>query len=146
MTTPPQTDRPKLAALAVVIHNDHLLLVRRKNEPDAGLWGFPGGHVERGETALAAAARELHEETTILATPRSYLTNLDIIGYDTLGTITHHYLLAAVICDYISGQPTAQDDVFEAQWLPFATITNQSIPMSKDVDTLLHLALKQLES
>ncbi|OWJ87584.1 NUDIX domain-containing protein, partial [Paracoccus yeei] len=69
MTAGPQDARPRdaaarpvLAALAVLIdhdpdHGPRVLLVQRRNPPDAGLWGFPGGHVEPGETALAAAAR-----------------------------------------------------------------------------------------
>ena len=81
------TDRPKVAALAVVLREGHVLLVKRKNEPDAGLWGFPGGHVELGETGLDAAARELHEETGVIATPVAYLTNLDIITHDPDGAV-----------------------------------------------------------
>ena len=73
------TDAPKLAALAVMIRENHVLLVKRKNEPDAGLWGFPGGHVDLGETALDAATRELLEETGVLGRPLSYLTNVDVI-------------------------------------------------------------------
>lgn len=37
------TNAPKQAALAIVIHKDYVLLVKRKNEPDASLWGFIGG-------------------------------------------------------------------------------------------------------
>ena len=48
---------PRLAAIAVVMHEGKVLLAQRKNDPDAGLWGFPGGHVDFGETAMDAAAR-----------------------------------------------------------------------------------------
>ena len=61
------TRRPLLGAIAVVVQDGHVLLARRRKEPDAGLWGYPGGHVELGETALAAAARELLEETGVTA-------------------------------------------------------------------------------
>jgi 8-oxo-dGTP diphosphatase len=37
-----------------------VLLCRRVSD---GLWGVPGGHVERGESKRCAAARELREET-----------------------------------------------------------------------------------
>ncbi len=57
--------RPKLAVLAVCLHEGKFLLVQPPNPPDAGLWGFPGGHVELGETLVEAAARELHEETGV---------------------------------------------------------------------------------
>ena len=57
METTARPALPRLGAIAVVLHQGKVLLVRRKNPPDAGLWGFPGGHVDAGETALDAAAR-----------------------------------------------------------------------------------------
>ena len=36
---------------------------RRETLTYAGIWQFPGGHVEAGETAMMAARRELIEET-----------------------------------------------------------------------------------
>ena len=38
------------------------MLVRRAIEPGIGLWVFPGGYVDRGETPQAAAIREAREE------------------------------------------------------------------------------------
>ncbi|WP_166416941.1 NUDIX hydrolase [Cochlodiniinecator piscidefendens] len=137
---------PKLAALAVVLEKGKLLLVRRKNEPDAGLWGYPGGHVDLGETALAAAVRELREETTIIATPITYLTNVDVIISNETGRVDHHFLLAAVLCKFQSGTPTAQDDVAEAEWFDFNTVLNAELPMSKNVDTVLQIALQHMRN
>jgi len=130
--------QPKLAAIAVVIHNERVLLVRRKNEPNAGMWGFPGGHVDPGETAMAAAARELAEETSVLAVPERYLTNLDIIIHDDTGALQFHFLLAAVLCRYESGVPVADDDVSDAAWVPFADVAQ--LDTSANVDTVLDLA------
>ena len=133
-------DRPKVAALAVVLRDNHVLLIQRKNEPDAGLWGFPGGHIERGETGLIAAARELREETSVIATPVTYLTNLDVITYAPDGSVTFHFLLAAVLCDYQSGTPQAMDDAMAADWVRFEDVKNQSISLSQDVDHVLQFA------
>lgn len=108
--------RPKLGAIAVVHHEGRILLVKRRNAPNANTWGFPGGHVELGETALDAAARELAEETSVIATPLSYLTNIDVIAWDDAGEVHFHYLLAAVLCGYESGTPQAADDVSDAGW------------------------------
>ena len=135
---------PKLAALAVVPHSGKLLLVRRKNEPDAGLWGFPGGHVDPGETGLDAAIRELREETSVVAEAVDYLTNIDVIIKDDNECITHHFLLAVVLCKYHSGEPVALDDVSEADWFDFDIVLQSKLPMSKDVNTVLQTALHRM--
>ncbi|WP_299782982.1 NUDIX hydrolase [uncultured Roseobacter sp.] len=131
---------PRLAALAVVIRVDHVLLVKRKNAPDAGLWGFPGGHVNLGETALAAAARELREETGVRGRPVQYLTNIDVIQRDTHGDMQFHFLLAAVLCDFLGGTPEANDDASAAAWVPATDVLKGRFSCSAHVDDVLRLA------
>jgi ADP-ribose pyrophosphatase YjhB (NUDIX family) len=46
-----------------------LLMVRRGIEPQAGLLGLPGGFIEEGESWQEGAARELWEETGLIADP-----------------------------------------------------------------------------
>lgn len=132
--------RPKLGALAVVLRGDAVLLVQRRNAPNAGLWGFPGGHVERGETALAAATRELHEETGVTATATGYLTNVDLIERDAGGAVTVHYLLAAVACTYVAGTPQAADDALDAAWVSIADVRAGRLPLSDRVAAVLDAA------
>ena len=134
---------PRLAALAVTLDGNaaHVLLVQRRNPPDAGLWGFPGGHVEPGETALDAAARELAEETGVIARPRAYLDNIDVIERGADGALRFHFLLAAVLCDYVSGQPVAADDALDAAWVPVADVLAGRLPLSTRVGNTLRQAL-----
>ena len=40
-------------------------LIRRRKPPRQGLWSFPGGRLELGETMAACAAREAKEETAL---------------------------------------------------------------------------------
>src|SRR3712207_9504766 len=53
---------PKLVAGAIIELDNGILLIRRAIEPGYGKWTFPGGFVERGEAAEAAAEREALEE------------------------------------------------------------------------------------
>ena len=65
MTNTEYPDKPRVAVGAVVIHNHHILLVKRGKQPAQGEWAIPGGSVEVGETLQAAAEREIHEETGV---------------------------------------------------------------------------------
>lgn len=51
----------KARATIICLRSGRILLVRKK----CGKWNFPGGAIEPGESAAAAAARELQEETSI---------------------------------------------------------------------------------
>ncbi len=129
--------QPKLGAIAVVYHENRFLLVKRKKEPNANTWGFPGGHVELGETALDAAVRELAEETGVVAKGEKYLTNIDAITRDADGEVLFHYLLAAVLCSYQSGVPAAADDVSDAGW--FTRVEAASLHQSPNLQTVMNL-------
>lgn len=137
---PPAT--PVLAALGVVAQGGEVLLVRRRSEPDAGLWGFPGGHVDLGETVGEAACREIREETTLHTRPGPILAGLDIITRDGNGDIAYHFHLVAVLCTYLSGTPEGRDDVHEAAWIPAGDVLDRRLPLSADVDTVLRRAME----
>lgn len=126
------------AALAVVLRGERVLLVRRANPPDAGLWGYPGGKVEPGETVEQAAVRELREETGVRAEAGAVLVTLEVKGEG------FHYALHAVACHYLSGKPCAADDVTDADWVSFPDVQAGVRPMSSDVGRVLEMALKRL--
>jgi len=52
-----------VGAGALVHRSGRLLLVKRNERPSKGMWSFPGGAVELGETTAEAAVREIKEET-----------------------------------------------------------------------------------
>jgi 8-oxo-dGTP diphosphatase len=131
---------PVPAVIAVVIHDGQALLVRRANPPDAGLWGFPGGKIEFGETVKAAAMRELLEETGIHGEAGEILTTLDILVRNSSGEVQQHYILIAVQCRWISGLPLAGDDALEARWFSVADLNPDKLPMSADVDVIARRA------
>ncbi|OUJ04652.1 hydrolase [Acetobacter cibinongensis] len=113
---------PRVGVLAVVRRARSFLLVRRAKAPDAGLWGFPGGRVEAGETLLHAAARELHEETGLQARGTHNADIFESLHYAPDGTLTFHYVIIAVRCAEIDpGTQTlcAGDDALEARWFSY---------------------------
>lgn len=55
-----------VSAVALIDRDGRVLLAQRpEGKSMAGLWEFPGGKVEGGETPEAALVRELHEELDI---------------------------------------------------------------------------------
>jgi 8-oxo-dGTP diphosphatase len=131
---------PVPAVIAVVIREDRALLVRRANPPDAGLWGFPGGKIEFGETVREAAIRELLEETGVQAEAQDIITTLDILVRDSSGAMQQHFILIAVRCRWISGEPAAGDDALEASWFAIAELGGGKIALSADVEAIAHRA------
>ena len=126
---------PIRAVLAVVMRGDQVLLVQRRNPPDAGLWGYPGGHIEPGETPEAAAMRELREETGVRA---EVVKLLEVIEVRQEGFA---FDLMAFACRHIAGDPVAADDVDDAAWVDIADVFAHARPMSRDVDKVLRRAM-----
>jgi 8-oxo-dGTP diphosphatase len=90
-----------------------VLLVQRRNDPFAGSWALPGGFVDAGERVVAAAARELAEETAIEADTLELLGVYDTPGRDPRGpTVSVVYLLRT------AGELDARggDDARAARW------------------------------
>lgn len=64
---------PRIAARAVIVQDDQILLVNATPDRGDGKWCAPGGGVERGEDIKAALAREVFEETGLRVTPLDIL-------------------------------------------------------------------------
>lgn len=139
-----QPARPVLGAIAVVYHRGQVILIQRKTEPNMGWWGFPGGHVELGETAMQAASRELFEETSVIARPLDYLTNIDVLLRNEAGEIQKQYLLTAVLCAYESGTPVPDDDAQQACWLPVDELENRGLELIDQVAKVARLAQRKM--
>jgi 8-oxo-dGTP diphosphatase len=111
-------DRPFTAALAVCRRGGRVLLAQRAKGPSPaiGKWGFPGGMQELGETILAAAARELLEETGITAEPVRVVDAFDVIGKEDDGRIRAHFTLVCVVLDWRDGEGQAIEDATAVGW------------------------------
>lgn len=95
-----------IVVAAALVDRDGRLLVQQRPEGGsmAGLWEFPGGKIEPGETPEQALIRELGEELAIdvdhaCLAPACFAS-------DTLGD--RHLLLLLYVCRKWRGLPTAQ--------------------------------------
>ena len=91
-----------VSAVALIDVDGRVLLAQRPaDKPMGGLWEFPGGKIEPGETPEAALIRELTEELAI-DTAESCLAPLTFAShsYDTF-----HLLMTLIVCRKWKGRP-----------------------------------------
>ena len=112
-------------AVGVIIDADQRVLVTKRHlhQHQGGLWEFPGGKVEPGETAKAALKRELFEEV-----------GLEIISATPLITVTHDYLDKAVLLEtfqinQFKGLATPKENQI-MQWIELSALQTLEMPVA----------------
>ncbi|WP_410056045.1 (deoxy)nucleoside triphosphate pyrophosphohydrolase [Roseobacter sp. HKCCA0434] len=123
-----------VVAVALIDPDGRVLMARRpEGKPMAGLWEFPGGKIDDGETPEAALIRELQEELGI-DTWESCLAPLTFAshGYDDF-----HLLMPLYACRKWEGIVTPR----EGQTLRWVTPREMpDLPMpAADVPLVAHL-------
>jgi 8-oxo-dGTP diphosphatase len=99
-----------------------ILIDRRKvGGTMGGLWEFPGGKIEAGETVVECIAREIWEELAIEITVGEHLLSIDYT-YPTfeLTLIVHH-------CQHISGIPQPIESE-EIRWVNVRDLSSYQFP------------------
>jgi len=99
-----------------------VLLVQRGRPPAQGSWSLPGGAQRVGETAAAAARRELAEETGLGAGPLVLADISDLIQLDALGRVQFHYTILNYGGVVSEGALRAGGDALEAVWAPVGAL------------------------
>jgi len=104
------TDEPKklllVAACALIDVEGRILLAQRPpGKSLAGLWEFPGGKVEPGETPEETLVRELHEELGIV----TQIPCLAPLTFASHAYEAFHLLMPLYVCRRFTGIPRAQE-------------------------------------
>jgi mutator protein MutT len=73
-----------IVAAAVIIEDRHVLIARRAEGELAGLWEFPGGKIESGETVRQGLEREIAEELCLEINVEDFLTATRFQKNDTI--------------------------------------------------------------
>ena len=118
-------------AVGVVFKKERVLITRRKADGLlGGLWEFPGGRINDGESAQAACIREIKEEV-----------NLDVDIERHLAQVKHAYthfriIMEVFCCNYVSGRVYLRGPV-DFRWIrlneyrryPFPRANHKFIPL-----------------
>ncbi len=84
-------------------------------------WGFPKGHLERGELPDAAAIREVTEETGLFGTSLGKLGDVRYVytwAGERIFKVVSFYLVRYVAGRIGAIEPEMRREVAEARWLP----------------------------
>lgn len=128
-------------ALIFVFYHDEVLLIKGAPHKKiwAGLYNGIGGHVERAETIIGAAQRELTEETG--------LTSVDLqqVGIINIDAGSSKGIILFVFAAKVPERPlTMASDEGELNWIPLRDVTAETAV--EDLPTILPKVVTALES
>jgi 8-oxo-dGTP diphosphatase len=127
-----------LRTLCFIQDGDSVLLLRRRNPPNQGLYNAPGGKIEAREDPYEACLREVHEETGLRLTGAALRAVLTVITRTTGA----QWLLFVFVATRPPGpaDPVATDEG-QLRWVPLAEVP--SLPVPSDIPLILpHIFLR----
>lgn len=114
-----------LVAAAAIIDTDGRILVAQRPEDKAmaGLWEFPGGKVDAGETPEFALMRELEEELSIETRPCCFAP----VAFASHSYEDFHLLMPLYVCRVWRGEPKLNEHQ-AVKWLRVNDLYSLAMP------------------
>lgn len=113
----------KTIGVGVIWNEQGQILIDRRPQAGilGGLWEFPGGKIEPGETVEDCIKREVEEELGIAIAVGKHLITIEHV-------YTHlHVILTVHHCAYVSGTPQPLE-CDEVRWVTLAEIEKYPFP------------------
>jgi 8-oxo-dGTP diphosphatase len=118
--------RPIVLVVAAALVDDEgrvLLAQRPPGKSMAGLWEFPGGKVDPGETPERALIRELFEELAIDVCPRC----ISPLTFASHAYVTFHLLMPLYLCRSWDGEVTPREGQ-QIEWVRAQRLADYPMP------------------
>lgn len=134
-------DRPLVGLAVAIRRGGRVLLGLRKGKHADGMWGFPGGHLEGGESFETCALRETEEEAGIILAGARFWTAVNTIFHRE----GRHYVCLFVIADMPEGQEARviETDKCECwRWFPW---TRLPAPLMPGIEMLVSRGLSPFD-
>jgi ADP-ribose pyrophosphatase YjhB (NUDIX family) len=98
-----------------------VLLVERAKDPGKGLWTVPGGRLEPRETLAQAVAREVREETGLIAEVGPLVCVAERIADD------YHFVILDYLARVIGGTLVAASDASAARFVADSELAEMKV-------------------
>lgn len=112
---------------AVIMRNNKILLIKRKNEPQKGMWALPGGYIEWNENAEQALRHEILEETGLTLKKSHFINYYTDPGRSPKQVINFGFYAVT------EGEPKAGDDAEELAFFDLAELPKLAFDHNKIV-------------
>ncbi len=116
---------PHVTVATVIEQDDHFLLVHEYADQDAAVYNQPAGHVEAGETLIAAAVRETREETAWLVEITGLL-GLYVYTPPHRQDLTYYRICFIAHPLQHFAEQALDEGIISADWIPYAQLTHMT--------------------
>jgi 8-oxo-dGTP diphosphatase len=126
---------PSITADGILLKDNQILLVQRKNEPFKGKWALPGGFVEYGEKTEDTVVREVFEETGL----KTKIRELAGVYSDPKRDPRGHTITVVYILERSRGKLKAGDDASDVKFFK----VNKLPVLSFDHNVIINEAIQR---
>ena len=107
---------------AIIREGDRVLATQRGYGEFEGMWEFPGGKIEPGESQHEALKREIGEELAVEIVVDERICTVEY-DYPTFHLTMHCYLASVIdgniaLLEHMAARWLAYDELNSVQWLP----------------------------
>jgi 8-oxo-dGTP diphosphatase len=126
---------PSITADGILLKDNQILLVQRKNEPFKGKWALPGGFVEYEEKTEDTVVREVFEETGL----KTKIRELAGVYSDPKRDPRGHTITVVYVLERSGGKLKAGDDASDVKFFK----VNKLPVLSFDHNVIINEAIQR---